>query len=197
MNKLHLEINSELHIVAEGLTDDQMITIRTLLESFAIKNHDDKLLDSVQDVFNKSGAKETEYLNSIPGMTESILKGAATPIEECIPEESVDLGSTKAPIPEGDTLVAPSHTGGVRASSTSVSLETPSTELMSDPMTDQLVLGKMGKKYIFNHAKVEDLFINQNKNQSQLASMAGVNVLTMRKYLDESGLLAKKKGVIH
>ena len=64
---------------------------------------------------------------------------------------------------------------------------------MSDPMTDQLVLGKMGKKYVFNYAKIEDLFLNQNKNQSQLASMAGVNVITMRKYLDESGLLAKKK----
>ena len=188
MNKLQLEINSELHIVAEGLTDDQMITIRTLLESFAIRNRDTELLDSIQDVFNKSGKKETDYLNSVPGMTESILKGIATPIKECIPEES---------LAEGDNLLAPNHVGRVAVPETSVSIETPPTELMSDPMTDQLVLGKMGKKYVFNYAKIEDLFLNQNKNQSQLASMAGVNVITMRKYLDESGLLAKKKGVIH
>lgn len=33
--------------------------------------------------------QETLYLNSIPGMTESILEGAKTPIEECVPEDKV------------------------------------------------------------------------------------------------------------
>ena len=34
--------------------------------------------------------KETIYLNSIPGMAESIRKGGETPIEECVPEDEVD-----------------------------------------------------------------------------------------------------------
>lgn len=29
---------------------------------------------------------ETEYLQSIPGMEQSILDGAATPLEDCVPE---------------------------------------------------------------------------------------------------------------
>lgn len=34
--------------------------------------------------------QETIYLNSIPGMTESIIKGGQTPLEECISEKEVD-----------------------------------------------------------------------------------------------------------
>lgn len=37
-----------------------------------------------------SAIQETLFLDSLPGMTESILAGRDTPIEECIPEESVD-----------------------------------------------------------------------------------------------------------
>lgn len=33
--------------------------------------------------------QETLYLDSIPGMTESILEGAGTRLEDCIPEDSV------------------------------------------------------------------------------------------------------------
>ena len=34
--------------------------------------------------------QETIYLNSIPGMAESIRVGGETPIEECVPEDEVD-----------------------------------------------------------------------------------------------------------
>lgn len=34
--------------------------------------------------------QETLYLNSIPGMTESILTGGKTPIEDCVPEDEVE-----------------------------------------------------------------------------------------------------------
>lgn len=34
--------------------------------------------------------QETLYLNSIPGMAESILEAAQTPIEECIPLEELE-----------------------------------------------------------------------------------------------------------
>ncbi|MCU6716625.1 type II toxin-antitoxin system Phd/YefM family antitoxin [Roseburia amylophila] len=34
--------------------------------------------------------QETVYLNSIPGMVESIKKGMETPIEDCVSEEDVD-----------------------------------------------------------------------------------------------------------
>ena len=33
--------------------------------------------------------QETVYLNSIPGMAESIQEGMNTPIEDCIPEEDI------------------------------------------------------------------------------------------------------------
>nr|WP_103237793.1 prevent-host-death protein [Acetatifactor muris] len=34
--------------------------------------------------------QETLFLNSISGMTESIINGLETPIEDCIPEEQVN-----------------------------------------------------------------------------------------------------------
>ncbi len=34
--------------------------------------------------------QETLYLNSIPGVAESIIAGGNTPIEECLPEEEVE-----------------------------------------------------------------------------------------------------------
>ena len=34
--------------------------------------------------------QETVYLNSIPGMVESIQEGMNTPIEDCIPEENIE-----------------------------------------------------------------------------------------------------------
>ena len=34
--------------------------------------------------------QETLYLNSIPGMTESIIRGGNTPIEECLTEDEVE-----------------------------------------------------------------------------------------------------------
>lgn len=36
-----------------------------------------------------SAIQETLYLDSIPGMTESILKGAKTSLEECVSEDMV------------------------------------------------------------------------------------------------------------
>ncbi len=34
--------------------------------------------------------QETLYLNSVPGMTESLIEGKDTSIDECIPEDEVD-----------------------------------------------------------------------------------------------------------
>lgn len=34
--------------------------------------------------------QETLFLNSIPGMTESIIKGGNTPLEECLSEDEVE-----------------------------------------------------------------------------------------------------------
>ena len=34
--------------------------------------------------------QETLYLQSVPGMTESILEGLNTPISDCVPENEVD-----------------------------------------------------------------------------------------------------------
>lgn len=142
MNSLQLDINSEVHIKVDGLTDDQVITIRNLIEAFAIKNHDNKLLGSIQDAFSQSATEDSTY-----------------PTRDQVPKTSASLIQ----------------------------------DSVSDSATDQIVLGKRGKKYIFNHARIEDLYLNQNMNQTQLAGLAGVNILTMKKYLSESGLLDKKK----
>ena len=34
--------------------------------------------------------QETLYLNSVPGMTESLIKGKNTPLEECLSEDEVE-----------------------------------------------------------------------------------------------------------
>ena len=34
--------------------------------------------------------QDTVYLNSVPGMTESLLQGKATPLEECLSESEVE-----------------------------------------------------------------------------------------------------------
>lgn len=36
-----------------------------------------------------NAVRETQYLNSIPGMAESLKKGRETPFEDCIPEDEV------------------------------------------------------------------------------------------------------------
>lgn len=38
-----------------------------------------------------SAIQETLFLGMIPGMTDSILKGTKEPLEDCIPEELVEL----------------------------------------------------------------------------------------------------------
>ena len=36
------------------------------------------------------GIQETLYLNSIPGLAESIMEAAQTPVDACVPEEDVE-----------------------------------------------------------------------------------------------------------
>ncbi|MCL1994603.1 MAG: hypothetical protein FWG63_00180 [Defluviitaleaceae bacterium] len=48
--------------------------------------------DNKDDIVARNGktfANETEYLTSIPGMDESIIKGMNTPVSECVPMEEV------------------------------------------------------------------------------------------------------------
>jgi hypothetical protein len=68
---------------------------------------------------------------------------------------------------------------------------TPSITSVNDP--SGIIMGKQGRSYIFNKDKVEELFIGKGINQAKLAEMANVSVITMSKYLKESGLLDKKK----
>lgn len=41
----------------------------------------------VEDDWN--AIQETRYLNSVPGMTESLIKGKKTPLEDCLSEYEV------------------------------------------------------------------------------------------------------------
>ena len=38
----------------------------------------------------KAMDQDTIYLNSVPGMTESLLQGKTTPLEECLSESEVE-----------------------------------------------------------------------------------------------------------
>ena len=38
----------------------------------------------------KAKNQDTIYLNSVPGMTESLLQGKATPLEKCLSESEVE-----------------------------------------------------------------------------------------------------------
>lgn len=40
--------------------------------------------------YDWNAIQETIFLNSIPGMTDRILKGGQTPLEECLSEEEVE-----------------------------------------------------------------------------------------------------------
>ena len=40
---------------------------------------------------SKQAVNETNYLNSIPGMTDSIIKGIAESLDDCIPEEDIQV----------------------------------------------------------------------------------------------------------
>ena len=44
----------------------------------------------VRQVIMKAMDQDTIYLNSVPGMTESLLQGKATPLEECLSESEVE-----------------------------------------------------------------------------------------------------------
>ena len=43
-----------------------------------------------KELYNWNAIQETIYLNSIPGMVESIKEGMDTAIEDCVPEEDVE-----------------------------------------------------------------------------------------------------------
>ena len=52
---------------------------------------DDNKVAVILSVEEWSGIQETLYLNSIPGMTESIMKGKTTPLEECLDSVGWDI----------------------------------------------------------------------------------------------------------
>ena len=44
----------------------------------------------MQYLWEKNAIQETIYLNSVPGMTESLLKGKNTPLEDCLSEDEIE-----------------------------------------------------------------------------------------------------------
>lgn len=143
MNSFRLDINSEVHIRIDGLTNDQVVTIKNLIEFFVTNNKE--LVDTRKDEFSKSEDKE------LIGLSEDIS------------------------ISDGKKLSTIDNDNNYNSNS------------------DELILGKSGRKYIFNYHKLEELYIIQDKNQSEIAMLAGVSLATVRNYLIESGLLDKKK----
>ena len=69
----------------DGLLD----TVIALGESVSIATDKGAAILISQEEWN--GLQETLYLQSIPGMTESILEGKATPISECLDSVGWDI----------------------------------------------------------------------------------------------------------
>ena len=63
----------------------------------------------------------------------------------------------------------------------------PKSDQVHDSVSDDLILGKQGKSYIFNYDAIKKL-VDSGTSKKKIAELAGVNVITMTKYLDESGL---------
>lgn len=67
-------------LIADVNTSNQPITITN--------NKGDNAVLISED--NWQAIEETLYLNAIPGMTDSILEGGRTPIEDCLSEDEVE-----------------------------------------------------------------------------------------------------------
>jgi len=73
------------HITASTAQRDFNVILDTVIkrgDTVSIATDDGAVIMVNQDEWN--GMIETLYLQSIPGMKESILEGKATPLEECL-----------------------------------------------------------------------------------------------------------------
>ncbi len=52
-----------------------------------INNHGKNAVLISEDDWN--AIQETNYINSVPELTEKIIAGANTPVQECVPEDEV------------------------------------------------------------------------------------------------------------
>ncbi len=52
-----------------------------------INNHGKNAVLISEDDWN--AIQETNYINSVPGLTEKIIAGTNTPVQECVPEDEV------------------------------------------------------------------------------------------------------------
>ena len=80
------------HMTANTVRKDFEVILDTVVkqgDSISIATDDGAAVLINQDEWN--GMLETLYLKSIPGMTESILEGKATPFEDCLDSVGWDI----------------------------------------------------------------------------------------------------------
>ena len=81
------------HITANTARKDFMAILDRVLhngDTVSIATDNGAAILVSQEEWN--GMQETLYLKSVPGMTESILAGKATPISECLDSVGWDIG---------------------------------------------------------------------------------------------------------
>ena len=82
----------------DNVKDNTLIIQNPFFWNITEQEHKLSLLCFIEDIFFSDdeteeiiqGNDETEYLSSVPDMTESIQEGTKTPVEECVPEEDVE-----------------------------------------------------------------------------------------------------------
>ena len=98
-----LEVSGRAHncLLRSGIRTPEQLSEKTPKELLRIRNLGETTLVELRMLLmtqglrlkgdtGTDGEEETAYLNSIPGMAESILEGISVPIEDCVPEEAVE-----------------------------------------------------------------------------------------------------------
>lgn len=157
--------NAELEIL-EKLSDSVSILSDLLKELLSRSESDDTSIEA------------TKELESIPGMVESIKEGMNTPVEECIPEDEVNQHHSD---PTGSIMDDVQK--DLRYAADEVRIQE----------SHGIILGKKGKSYVFDEARVRKLIEEDELTVSYVAELAGINVITMRKYVQSLGISTSRK----
>ena len=156
--------NAELEIL-EKLSDSVSILNDLLKELLSKMKSDD------------SSIRATKELESIPGMVESIKEGMDTLVEECVPESEIEHHSD----PTGSIM-----------DDIQKDLKCATDEVRIQE-SHGIILGKKGKSYVFDEARVRKLIEEDELTVSYVAELAGINVITMRKYVQSLGISTSRK----
>lgn len=146
---------------------------------------DRDILESLKDLTTAS----TELIKATTRMTYVI-----TNLVSKIDNPSVDDTNQSASMENHEESAEDTHSdpGGSIMDDIQKDLDEVRDEVMIQD-SHGIILGKKGKSYIFSEDRVRELIENDKCSIAHLAELAGVNVITMRKYANSLGLVATRK----